>query len=171
MKAARREPAIVASVLDHVAEHRPAGAEALAEGVVLGAYRYGEYKDAEESDSSPRSSWEQAARRLRRPGRRRAGRCGGVPGARPRQRARRPLTPTRSQRAERGAAAGLAVEVLDRRDREGEARRAARREPRLDAAPRFLKISHEPDGPGLLALVGKGITFDSGGLSLKRPTG
>ena len=49
MKAARREPTVVASVLDHVTEQRPASAEALAEGLVLGAYRYGEYKDADES--------------------------------------------------------------------------------------------------------------------------
>ena len=38
--------------------------------------------------------------------------------------------------------------------------------------PRFLKISHEPaKARGLLALVGKGITFDSGGLSLKTADG
>jgi leucyl aminopeptidase len=38
--------------------------------------------------------------------------------------------------------------------------------------PRFLRISHEPERPrGSLALVGKGITFDSGGLSLKTADG
>ena len=35
-------------------------------------------------------------------------------------------------------------------------------------APRFLLLSYEPEKPrGTVALVGKGVTFDSGGLSLK----
>jgi leucyl aminopeptidase len=35
-------------------------------------------------------------------------------------------------------------------------------------APRLVRIGHRPDGAvGSLALVGKGITFDSGGLSIK----
>jgi len=39
--------------------------------------------------------------------------------------------------------------------------------------PRFLKIAYEPArrAPGHLALVGKGVVFDSGGLSLKPPAG
>jgi len=38
--------------------------------------------------------------------------------------------------------------------------------------PRLVKLSYAPEGAGAhLALVGKGITFDSGGLSLKPPTG
>jgi leucyl aminopeptidase len=38
--------------------------------------------------------------------------------------------------------------------------------------PRLLRISYRPPTPGAtVALVGKGITFDSGGLSLKTPTG
>ncbi|WP_022880890.1 leucyl aminopeptidase [Gryllotalpicola ginsengisoli] len=38
--------------------------------------------------------------------------------------------------------------------------------------PRLVKLSYTPDGAERhLALVGKGITFDSGGLSLKQPTG
>ena len=37
--------------------------------------------------------------------------------------------------------------------------------------PRLVKLSYSPEGAGKhLALVGKGITFDSGGLSLKPPT-
>ena len=40
---------------------------------------------------------------------------------------------------------------------------------RLDRGPRFLLLSWDPGGEprGTVALVGKGITFDSGGLSLK----
>ena len=38
--------------------------------------------------------------------------------------------------------------------------------------PRFIELSYEPDKPrGTLALVGKGITFDSGGLSIKTADG
>ena len=38
--------------------------------------------------------------------------------------------------------------------------------------PRLVKVTYSPDGAGKhLALVGKGITFDTGGLSLKPPTG
>jgi leucyl aminopeptidase len=38
--------------------------------------------------------------------------------------------------------------------------------------PRLVKLSYAPDGAARhLAVVGKGITFDSGGLSLKPPTG
>ena len=38
-----------------------------------------------------------------------------------------------------------------------------------DQPPRFVELTYAPDGNarGSLALVGKGITFDSGGLSLK----
>jgi leucyl aminopeptidase len=38
--------------------------------------------------------------------------------------------------------------------------------------PRLMKLSYHPDGAEThLSLVGKGITFDTGGLSLKTPTG
>ena len=38
--------------------------------------------------------------------------------------------------------------------------------------PRFLKLTYEPDKPrATIALVGKGITFDSGGLSIKTADG
>jgi leucyl aminopeptidase len=39
--------------------------------------------------------------------------------------------------------------------------------------PRLIKLTYEPDGPasGTVALVGKGVTFDSGGLSIKPADG
>jgi leucyl aminopeptidase len=41
-----------------------------------------------------------------------------------------------------------------------------------EQAPRFLRLEYAPEKPrGTLALVGKGITFDSGGLSLKPSDG
>ena len=77
------------------------------------------------------------------------------------------------QAAEVARAAGLSVTVMDR-----EAIEAARLGGLLGVnrgsalPPTLLQISHEPDRPkGHLALVGKGITFDSGGLSLKTADG
>ena len=71
-------------------------------------------------------------------------------------------------------AAGLEIEVLDK---------AAIRKAKLGGLlgvargsaqePRFLTITHRPEGRprGRVALVGKGVTFDSGGLSIKTATG
>ncbi|WP_421119162.1 leucyl aminopeptidase [Aquihabitans daechungensis] len=71
-------------------------------------------------------------------------------------------------------AAGLEIEVLDK---------AAIRKARLGALlgvnrgsaqePRFVKLTHRPEGRarGKVALVGKGVTFDAGGLSIKTATG
>ena len=87
------------------------------------------------------------------------------------------LTPT--QLAERAravaASAGLGIEVLDE---------AAILEQRLGGLagvargsaepPRLVELTYEPDGDqpsGTVVLVGKGITFDSGGLSLKTADG
>jgi leucyl aminopeptidase len=87
------------------------------------------------------------------------------------------LTPTIfAERAARiGSEAGLTVEVLDEREIEarrmglllGIARGSA--EP-----PRVIILRHEPAGaPGrpVLGLVGKGITFDTGGISIKPAEG
>jgi leucyl aminopeptidase len=85
------------------------------------------------------------------------------------------LTPSAfAERAlEVAANAGFTVEVLDRdaivRERLGGllgVNRGSYEE------PRFLKLAWEPDDPtATVALVGKGITFDSGGLSLKTTDG
>jgi leucyl aminopeptidase len=74
---------------------------------------------------------------------------------------------------ERAEAAGLKVEILD------EAALAERGMNGLltvgkgsDSPPRFLVMTYAPEGArGLLGLVGKGITFDSGGLSIKTGEG
>ena len=76
--------------------------------------------------------------------------------------------------AERARAAGLEVEVMDAEQI------AAERLGGLVAvnkgsehSPRLVKLTYTPEGAGedvpKVALVGKGITFDSGGLSLKPP--
>lgn len=177
VKAARREPVVVASVLDHVTDHRSAAAEALAEGLVLGAYRYGEYKDADESTKLGEVVVAAKGGKAIAAALDRGARVAGAvtlardlvnePGG--------SLTPTTfAKRAAQAAeAAGLTVEVLDK---------AAIEKAKLGGLlgvnrgssqpPRFVKITHEPAGArGFLALVGKGITFDSGGLSLKTADG
>lgn len=73
------------------------------------------------------------------------------------------------QVAEAAAAAGLAVEVLDER--------ALRRAgyggiiavgQGSQASPRLVRLAYTPDQPTAhIALVGKGITFDTGGVSIK----
>lgn len=70
-----------------------------------------------------------------------------------------------------GEAAGLAVSVIDadqlRADASGGILAVGQGS---DDPPRLIKLSYEPAGATAhLALVGKGITFDSGGLSLKPP--
>ena len=86
------------------------------------------------------------------------------------------LTPTRlAERAvEAAERAGIGVRVLDE---------AQVREERMGAflgvaqgseePPRFIELTYEPAGRprGHVALVGKGITFDSGGLSIKTADG
>jgi leucyl aminopeptidase len=69
---------------------------------------------------------------------------------------------------------GFRVEVLDREDIEAEKLGGLLGVNRgSDEEPRFLKLSWQPAGKarGTVALVGKGITFDSGGLSLKPTDG
>ncbi len=85
------------------------------------------------------------------------------------------LTPVEFARRteERAEAAGLTVEVMD------EAQIAAADLGGLmavsrgsDQPARFVKLTYEPEeATGSVALVGKGITFDSGGLSIKSGEG
>jgi len=70
---------------------------------------------------------------------------------------------------ELGPPAGLEVEVFDR-DALVEMRMAGLLAINAGSAqpPRLIKLSYRPDAPtGTLAFVGKGIMYDSGGLSLK----
>ncbi len=74
------------------------------------------------------------------------------------------------QLAELGPQVGLAVEVMDEKQLEAEGfgamlavGRGSQRPPRLV----ILRWSGGPEDQAPLALVGKGVTFDSGGLSLK----
>ena len=85
------------------------------------------------------------------------------------------LTPTAfaDRAAELARGGGFTVEVLDRAAIEGEKMGGLLGVNRgSDEEPRFVRLAYEPAEPrGTVALVGKGITFDSGGLSLKTTEG
>jgi leucyl aminopeptidase len=74
---------------------------------------------------------------------------------------------------ERAEAAGLEVEILDEEaltDRGMNGLLTVGKG--SDSPPRFLVMTYDPEGAnGFLGLVGKGITFDSGGLSIKTGEG
>lgn len=75
--------------------------------------------------------------------------------------------------AERATRAGLKVEIHDESDLERDGMNGILTVGKgSDSPPRFVVVTYEPEGArGFLGLVGKGITFDSGGLSLKTSEG
>jgi len=183
LEATSRRVASVAFCLREVNQTVEA-AQAAAEGLTLGEFDGGSYKsDAEPhtvgnvlvaragaaSDSEQGAALEQAVAR---------GRLLGACSNAAREMANEPgntLTPTVFADRARQLAEGttLTVDVLEQPQMEelglglllGVARGSA--EP-----PRLIVLKHEPDGAAdapVLGLVGKGITFDSGGISLKPP--
>ena len=174
-RAAHRQRHVATDLLDGAPERldRPAVAQAIAEGIVLGAYRYLELK----SDPEPNciasllvvgKGGKRVGAALER------GRAIAEAVCIARDLVNEPggtLTPSAfAARAEELAASGgFSAEVLDR---------AAIEDYKLggllgvnrgsDEEPRFVKLAWEAERPrATVALVGKGITFDSGGLSLK----
>jgi leucyl aminopeptidase len=179
-RAAHRKTHLAIDVLDTVPEalDRPAVAQAVAEGVLLGAYRYTALK------SDPEPSHIESLTVVGRGGKRvnaalERGRAVGEAVRIARDLVNQPggtLTPTAfADRAQELAdLRGFDIEVLDRAAIEDEklggllgVNRGSTEE------PRFLRLAWEPGGRsrGTVALVGKGITFDSGGLSLKTTEG
>jgi leucyl aminopeptidase len=171
-----------ASVATTLADATPDGvtpadaAQAVAEGALLGGYEFLEFR------SEPKPS-KFSKLTLLGPAALRPGIDRGVAIATATNRARdlinRPggaLNATELAEAARtiGRGAGLKVEVLDpaaiKRQKLGGLLgvNAGSTEP-----PRFVKLTYTPPGrpTGTVALVGKGITFDSGGLSLKPSDG
>ncbi len=143
--------------------------KAAAEGVVLGAYRFDEHvTDASETDTrwmpaSPSEAWGRGLAIA-------AAVCGV------RDLVNEPanvITPTTlaARIAELGASSGLAVAVHDETWLEEAGAGGVLAIGRGSAEPpRFVEIVHPGDGGEVdLCLVGKGVTFDSGGLSLKGP--
>ena len=85
------------------------------------------------------------------------------------------LTPTRLAERARALAeeTGMTVEVMGREEIEAAGMGAFAAVARgSDEEPRLITLRHEPDGAAgpLLGLVGKAVTFDSGGISLKPGT-
>jgi len=176
-RAAARQARLATTLLDDVPEalDRPAVAQAIAEGVVLGAYRYTELK------SEPEPNRVESLLVVGRGGKRvqaalERGRAIGEAVCLARDLVNQPggsLTPIAfAVRAEELAAAGgFTAEVLDRdaiEDLELGGLLGVNRG--SDEEPRFVKLAWEPNDRrprATVALVGKGITFDSGGLSLK----
>ncbi|HEY5154295.1 MAG TPA: leucyl aminopeptidase [Acidimicrobiales bacterium] len=178
-RAASRYPVLATRVLDAetVPARRPAAAQALAEGVVLGAYQYTNYKSDAEAPALAQvcvvggggarlaAALDLGARIGR--GVALARDLVNTPGG--------DLTPTALAQAAIDIAEreGLEVSVLDH-----EGIVAAGMGGLLgvnrgsDQPARFIEIAWSPPGAKVsLALVGKGITFDSGGLSLKTAAG
>lgn len=177
-KAAVKQESVAADVLSTLdGGERAAAAQALAEGLALGSYGFADYKDPapgtaleaatvvgkggkKVSDAVARGAAVAAAMGLARD-------LVNTPGG--------DLYPERfaDQAVELAGEFGLTVEVLDK---------AAIVEANMggllgvnrgsEREPRFVHLSWVPEGRarGKVALVGKGITFDSGGLSIKPAT-
>ena len=178
-RAASRCPHVAIDVLDTVPERlaRRDVAQAVAEGILLGAYRYTALKSDPE-----RSHLESLAVVGTGGAKVRAGLARGQVVAEAvclaRDLVNQPggsLTPTAfATRAEEvGALRHFGVQVLDRDAIEEEKLGGLLGVNRgSDEEPRFVKLSWAPErARGTVALVGKGITFDSGGLSLKTTEG
>jgi leucyl aminopeptidase len=153
------------------------GVRAVTEGLLLGAYRFDTYRSASEATGTAFHVVVDDRARALRPALER-----GVVTAESvcfaRDLVNEPggtLTPTvfAERAAERARDAGLDVEVLDEEAiaREGLGGLIAVNQGSVEP-PRLLKLTYEPAMPaGTVALVGKGITFDSGGLSIKPADG
>lgn len=177
-KAAAKSPALVADLLGPLdAGDRPAAADALAQGLLLGSYRYDEYQATPDdivlaSVSVVAKGGARVAAAVARGVAAAGAQCFArdlvnTPGGH--------LTPkVFAQRAvAEGEKVGLEVEVLDK---------AAIKKAKMGGLlgvnqgstqdPRFVIMRYRPEGKarGKVALVGKGLTFDAGGLSIKPPS-
>lgn len=178
-KAALKTPTLVVDVLGHLdGADRVAAADTLAQGLVLGSYRFDEYQatpDAHLLSSATvvaKGGARVAAAVARGAAVAQAVSLGrdlvNTPGG--------DLTPKAfaARAVAEGDAVGLEVEVLDK---------AAIKKAKMGGLlgvnrgsaqePRFVIMRHRPEGraKGKIAFVGKGLTFDAGGLSIKPPTG
>lgn len=152
--------------------------QAVVEGIGLGAYRFVTEARREARPATPLERVVLVGRRSAARGIER-----GAAAVRATFRARdwvnlpaRDLTPARFAflAEEAAAAAGAVVEVWDE-DRIADERLGGLLGVSAGAAepPRLIRVTHRPSGrpQARIALVGKGITFDSGGLSLKTAAG
>lgn len=179
----RRSPkakTVATTLLDAVPAggDRVAAAQALAEGAALGAYKFLRYKQKSDSPALERFVVLGKKDAAVQAGLDRGVAVAGAV-ARARDLVNEPagaMTPTQLAEEARRAAemGGLDIEVLD------EVEIANQGLGGLlgvslgsDQPPRMVKLTYTPKGKatGTVALVGKGITFDSGGLSLKTADG
>ena len=189
-RAVLRHPRIAVQYPDDLDVDPEEGVRAVAEGLQLGAYRFDDFKSG---DAKPRTSSATIAvgdqvRAVQEAARRGRATAAAVYFAR--DLVNNPggtLTPTvfAERVVERGEAAGITVEVLDA-DAIAEERLGGLLAVNQGSVeePRLLKLTYEPsatadvdepagdgapeaDAVDTIALVGKGITFDSGGLSIK----
>ncbi len=180
-RATRRDQVIAVRLLDAIAEptRRPAAAAALAEGIVGGCYRFATYKSAPEVDAPVLDRVvvvSGGGQRLRDQLALGARIGGGV--ALARDLVNTPggdLTPEKLADAavEIAEREGFAVSVLDQDGIVEAGLGGLLGVNRGSTQPaRFIQVTYTPPGArGTLALVGKGITFDSGGLSIKTAAG
>ena len=174
-RSAAREPELVVDLLRHAAEGTSpaAGAQAIAEGLVLGGYRYTAFKSKPEpADLARVVLVGGGGKRTEAAIERGLAVADAVCWARDLE--NEPggsLTPSKlaQQAVAAGARAGFEVAVWDektiRKERLGGLLGVSRGSRQT---PRFLRLEYAPEGArSTVALVGKGITFDSGGLSLK----
>ncbi|MYH72723.1 MAG: leucyl aminopeptidase [Acidimicrobiia bacterium] len=181
-RSAKRARRITVSVLDAVPESvdRAEALSALAEGMTLGAYTYGDFKSEHKPNKLENvhvigpggRAVSEALEQGRRVGeavcfaRDLVNEPGGS------------LTPTRFAEiaAEMAEREGLEISVLDLDAiREAELGGLLGVNRGSEQPPRFVEVSYAPDAEaecrGSVALVGKGLTFDAGGLSIKTGTG
>lgn len=179
-RAAKKQRTVaVADVLDAAGELNPAAVgQALAEGLVLGTYRYTVLK------SDPKPSSLEAVEVAGKGGKRvqsafDLGRAVADAVCITRDLVNEPggtLTPPAlAKKTEKlGATHGFEVTVLGPKEIKAHKMGGLLGVNRgSEIPPRFLELSWKPEGSsrGVVALVGKGVTFDSGGLSLKPSDG
>jgi leucyl aminopeptidase len=178
-RAAKRHASLAVDLLGALAEGTSpaAGAQALAEGLALGGYEFSAFKSDPEPSAlthvvlvgggGKRTETAIARGVVLADAVHWARDLVNTPGG--------SLTPAKlaQQAAATGTKTGFEVTVWDEKDIRKErlggllgVNRGSKQ------APRFLRLEYAPDKPrGTVALVGKGITFDSGGLSLKPAEG
>jgi leucyl aminopeptidase len=178
-KAAKASPSVVVDALvDLDGADRVRAAEGLAEGLALGSYSYTDYKPAASEVQLTRATVAgKGGKRVTDA----VGRAGATAAAVAlvRDLVNTPggdLTPDAFAKRATALAGqhGLEVEVLDRKAIKAERLGGLLGVNRGSAVePRFVKLTHTPEGRprGKVALVGKGITFDAGGLSIKTSQG
>jgi leucyl aminopeptidase len=163
-------------VVEPTRDAPPFSLRALAEGFALSGYRFTRYRSSQEDEPTPALSLRITSASAKRREELQRGAIAARATCYARDLVNTPaaaLTPaTLGREARRLTRLGLTVKVYDKPAIErfgmggllGVARGSA--EP-----PRFIEILYRPDARprARIALVGKGITFDSGGLSLKTP--